>query len=140
MTVDLALGVGMAFARNIRLALGIAPAFAASMLSRLCCLQLRFCDFLVETARLRVGSRVFQFGFDVDEAGSRGEPPCRTRWGVRCGNKAVPAPQIALGRDQPLAALQLCCEERALFAADHADLAQATLQFNWRFDVIGERL
>ncbi len=140
MAVDLALGVGVALARGVRLALGAAPALAPGLFGRRRSLQFGFGDFLIQATGLRVGPGVLQLGLDVDQARALGQPSRRAGRRMRCGDKAVPAPQVAFRRDQPLAALQLRSEVRPLLAADHADLAQAPLQFGRRLDMVGKRL
>ena len=56
------------------------------------------------------------------------------------GDEAVPAPEIAFERDQPLAGLELLGEPLALRASDHADLGQATGERRRRGDAAGERI
>ena len=48
------------------------------------------------------------------------------------GDEAVPAPQIAFARHQPLAGLERSCELGAGLAIDHADLRQPARQLRRR--------
>lgn len=54
-------------------------------------------------------------------------------------DKAVPTPDVAFGRDQPLAGLELRHQLGAALARHHADLRQAARQFGWRLHMVGER-
>src|SRR5262245_54509702 len=107
MAVDLALGIRMTLARRISLALGVAPALARALLGGGRALQVGLGDFQVQPARLRVSARILELGLDVDQAGAFGQTPGRASRRMRRGNETVPAPQVAFGRNQPLAALQV---------------------------------
>ena len=122
MTVDLALGRRMTLARGIGLALGGAPGFPRGSLG--CCGSL-----LVGLSRLQclplgggIEAGLFEFVLDVDETGALGQPACRAGRGMRSGDKAVPAPDVAFQRHQPLAGLELRHQLGAAFLGDDADL------------------
>ncbi len=59
--------------------------------------------------------------------------------GVRAGGKAVPAPQIALATDQPLALPQLGLTIGAIAAFDEADLVETAMQRRRRHDECPKR-
>ena len=59
---------------------------------------------------------------------------------LRGGDEAVPAPQMALARDQTLAGLQQALQARAVRGSDDADLAQAARQLGRARDVGDQRL
>ena len=69
-----------------------------------------------------------------------GEPARRAGRRMGGGGKAVPAPEIAVARDQPLAGLEQAGEPRAIGALDHADLRETARQLRRRLHVLGERL
>ena len=71
-----------------------------------------------------IAARSAKLGVDIGEAVLGGEPARGRGRRIRGGRKAVPAPQIALARHQPLAGLQLRDERRPKRAVDHADLRQ----------------
>ena len=55
------------------------------------------------------------------------------------GDKTIPAPDVAFGRDQPLAGLELRDQLRTALARHHADLRQAAGELSRRLHVVGER-
>src|SRR5690349_10012314 len=59
---------------------------------------------------------------------------------MRGGGKAVPPPEVALERDEPLPRLQLSDQTRTLRAVDDADLAQPPGKLGRRLDMFGEWL
>ena len=138
--VDLALGRGMTFARAIGFALGGAPCIARRSLAG----GSRPEFGLGGLERLPLGAGVdaglLQFVLDVDETGALGEPPCRAGRRMGGGDEAIPAPDVAFQRHQPLAGLEPRHQRRASFARDDADLRQAARQFGGRFDMRRERL
>ena len=69
-----------------------------------------------------------------------GEPPRGRRRRLGGGDEAVPAPEIAFERDQPLAGLQERAEALAVGARDDADLGEPARQRRRRGDADGERL
>ena len=60
------------------------------------------------------------------------------RMGV--GGKAVPAPEIAVARNQALAGLEQAGEPRAIGALDHADLGEPARKLRRRLHVLGKSL
>ena len=100
--------VGMALARGVGLALGGAPGFAAAA-SALDAAFFSSASAFSSACRLigGVDAGLLQLVLDVDEAGALGETPRRAGRGVGRGDKAVPAPDVAFERDQPLAGLEL---------------------------------
>ena len=138
--VDLALGRGMAFARGVGLALGGAPGIARGGFGGGGGLQLGFGGL----QRLPLGGGIdaglLQLVLDIDEARAFGEPPRRAGRRMGGGDKAVPAPDVAFQRHQPLAGLELRHQLRAALARHDADLRQTARQFGRRLDMGGERL
>ncbi len=70
--------------------------------------------------------------FALDEAARHG------RWGIRRGREAVPAPHIALARDEDLSRPQRGPQLNARAPLDDAGLIEAPLEGGGRFDEIGE--
>ena len=97
----------MALARGIDLALRGAPGFAARSFGAGGHLQLGLGVLQRLTLGLRVDAGLLQLVLDIDEAGALGKTPRRAGRGVGGGDKAVPAPDVAFERDQPLAGLEL---------------------------------
>src|SRR5207237_7096254 len=83
---------------------------------------------------------VDEFAVDVGEAAALGEAARGTGWRVGVGGKAVPAPEVAIARDQALAGLEQVCEARALATFDHADQGQAARKLRRRLNELSERL
>ena len=54
-----------------------------------------------------VDAGLLQFVLDIDEPRALGQPPRRAGRRMGCGDKTVPAPDVAFRRHQPLAGLQL---------------------------------
>ena len=140
MAVDLALGRGMALARGIGLALGGAPGFARGGFGGRGRLQFGFGGF----QRLPLGggieARLLQFVLDIDEARALGETPRRTGRGMGGRDKAVPAPDVAFQRHQPLAGLELRHQFGAAILGHDADLRQTARQLRRGLDMVGERV
>ena len=90
--------------------------------------------------RLGIAARVAELGIEIGEAVLRREAARRRGRRIRGGGEAVPAPQVAVRRDQPLAGLQLRGERRPDRAIDHADLRQPARHLGRRGDVARERL
>ena len=140
MAIDLALGIGMTLTRGIGLALRRPPLLARGGLRSGSGLQLGFGGF----QRLALGgcldAGLLELVFDVDQPCPLGQTPRRAGRGVGCGDKTVPAPDVAFRRHQPLAGLQLRHQLRAALLGDDADLREATRQFGRRLDMRRERL
>ena len=138
--VDLALGRGMPFARRIGLALGGAGSFARGALGLRCGLQFGLRGF----QRLALGggieARLLKFVLDIDQPRALGEAAGRAGRGMRGGNEAIPAPDVAFGRHQPLAGLELRYQFRAAFPGHDADLPQAACELRRRLHTGCERL
>ncbi len=71
----------------------------------------------------------------------------QTRWARGAGRRiggdreAIPTPEIAVGRDQPLARLELFGDKvRSFLAHDHADLQQPAGELGRRPHMLGQRL
>ena len=58
---------------------------------------------------------------------------------MRGDRKAVPAPEIALARDEPLAGLEQCREARPVGALDDADLGEPARELRRCLHIAGER-
>ena len=72
-----------------------------------------------------VGLGLRQLGLDFREAAALGEAARGAGGGMRRGNEAVPAPQVALGGNQTLTRPERGGETVAGVLVDHADLRQA---------------
>ncbi len=106
------LAIEVAFARA-RLAFGVARGFEG-----------RFRGVERCALAVHLGARRDLFGVDFGEAAALRQAPRRPGRGVGCRDIAVPAPQIAFARDQPLAGLERRGKPGAGLAVDHADLRQ----------------
>src|ERR1700687_1414851 len=78
--------------------------------------------------------------FDIDQPRAFGETPRGAGWRMRSGDEAIPAPDVAFPRHQPLAGFQLRYQLRAALFGDDADLGEAARQFGRRFDMRRKRL
>ena len=93
---------------------------------------------LLGGVRLGVGEQVrlfaacFSRAREIRQAVALGDALRGRRHAVGGSGKAVPAPQVALARDQALAGPQMRLQPRAVVAVDDADLAQAALQLRRR--------
>src|SRR5438445_12432786 len=97
----------MALTRDVQLALRGAPGFARCAFGAGRHLQFGFGILQRLALDLRVDAGLLQLVLEVDEAGALGKPPRRAGRRMSGCDKAVPAPDIAFGRDQPLAGLEL---------------------------------
>ena len=79
-----------------------------------------------------VDAGLLQFVLDIDQARALGETPRGAGRRMRGGDKAVPAPDVAFGRHQPLAGLELRHQFRAALLRHDADLRQAARQLGRR--------
>ena len=75
-------------------------------------------------ARIEIDPHDAQLRLDVGEAVAAGEAAGRTGRRMGGDGKAVPAPQVAFLRHQPLAGLEIAREARAVGTGDDADLRQ----------------
>ena len=89
---------------------------------------------------LRRLARRLGLALEIAEPVLFGQPLRRRRRRVGGDDVAVPAPQVAVERDQPLAGLQQRREARAVGAGHDADLRQPPPQRRRRFDAPGQRL
>ena len=103
--VRLALGRGMRVARRVGLRLRLAPRIARFAFGRDRGGELGFRRFDRAALAVGIGARVAELGVEIGEAVLRREPARGRGRRIRGGRKAVPAPQVAFGRDQPLAGL-----------------------------------
>ena len=71
-----------------------------------------------------LAARLLEFAFDIDQPRPLGETPRRAGRRMSRGDKAVPAPDIAFQRHQPLPGLQLRHQLGAALLGDDADLRQ----------------
>ena len=110
--VELALGGGVAVAGGVGLALRRAPAAAGGVLGLPRRRHFRFGHGHRLPARIEVGAHDAQLRLDVGEAVAAGEAACRPGRRIGGDGEAVPAPQIALLRHQPLAGLELAGDAR----------------------------
>ena len=138
--IDLAFGIGMAFARRISFALGGAPGFTGRRFSGGRSLQPGLGCFQHLSFGGGVDAGLFQLMLDIDQTRALGEPPRGAGRGMGGGDKTVPAPDVAFQRYQPLAGLQLRDQRRTAFLGNDPDLRQAARQFRRRLNVRGERL
>ena len=79
---------------------------------------------------------VAQFAFDRLQPAALGQPLRRAGRRVGGDGKAVPAPQIALGRNQPLAGLEQPARRGSVGAFDDADLGEPARKFGRRFHIV----
>ncbi len=136
---DLALGGGMVFARGIGRVPGLAQVLARLRLRRNRGRERRFGGDRDAALVFDLTARGNQFAFDRFEPAALGEPARRAGGGVGGDGKTVPAPQIAIARDEPLAGLEHRRKARAVRAFNHADLREPTRQFRRRGDELSER-
>ncbi len=87
-----------------------------------------------------LGTRARQFGIDLGEAAALRQPACGAGRRMGCRHEAVPTPQIAVARNEPLAGLERGAEPLAGFALDHADLCQSAGKLRRRLHVARQRL
>jgi hypothetical protein len=105
--IDLALGRGMALARGIGLALGGAPRIARGGFRGGCDFKFRIGGFQGLTLGGGLEAGLLKFVFDIDQPRAFGQAPGRTGRRMRSRDEAVPAPDVAFQRHQPLAGLEL---------------------------------
>ena len=74
------------------------------------------------------------------EPGAFGEPARRGDRALRGDDEAIPPPQVAFPRYEPLAGLQGALQAHAIGMIDEADLAQPARELGGARDVRGERL
>ena len=129
----------MAFARGVGQALRLAPVRACFGFGRGSGCHRRFRRFNSTALVFDIETRGSQFAFDRLQATALGKPPRCAGRRMRRDDKTVPAPQIALVRDEPLAGLEHAGKPRAVGALDDADLGEAARQFGGRFDVLRKR-
>ena len=139
MAVDLALGIGMAFARRIGLALGGAPGIARRGLGAGRGFQLGLGGFQGLTLGAGIDAGLLKLGFDIDQPRPFGQTTRRAGRRMRRGDKAIPAPDVAFRRHQPLAGLELRYQFSAALLGDDADLRQASRQFDRCIDMRRQR-
>ena len=102
--------------------------------------DLGFGRFGGQTFGFDLAAHRLQLRFDIGEAVLAGEPARRAGRRVGGDRETVPAPEIAVARDQPLAGLEQFRQLRRVGAFDHADLGEPPRQFRRRRDVASERL
>ncbi len=139
---DLALGGGVVLARGIGAVLRVAPLRPRLGLGGGGRGDGSLGGFGGVALDFDVASRGGEFAFDRLQAAAFGEPPRRAGRRMRRDRKAVPAPEIALGRNEPLAGFEQARnrrEPRPFGARDDADLGEPPRQLRRRFDVFGQR-
>ncbi len=85
-------------------------------------------------------ARGFGFALEVAEAVLFGEAARGGSWRIGRGDEAVPAPEVAFDRNQPLAGFEHEAQPLALGAGDDADLRQAAGERGRRGNARGERV
>jgi hypothetical protein len=138
--IDLALGIGVAFAGGVGLALCGAPCIARRSLGSGGDFQLGFGGLQRLTLGGGLGAGLLEFALDIDQPRPLGKTPRRPGGRMRRGDKAVPAPDVAFQRHQPLAGLQLRYQFGTTFPANDADLREAARQFGRGIDNGSQRL
>ena len=138
--VQLALGGFLAVARGGSFALAFARRGAGLGFGGDGRLQRGFGGGNDATGGFGFGTGDLLLGFDVGEAGAFGETSRGAGRRMGVGGKAVPAPQVAFGRDQTLAGLELTDETRAVGFVDDADLVETAGEFGRRLNVTRQRL
>ena len=129
----------MAVARAVQVALTLARGIARLGLGRGGRAQGGFGGFLELAGGLGLGAGRLQLGLDLGEAGALGQTPRGAGRRMRGGGEAVPAPQVAFARHQPLAGLELAGEAGAGFLVDDADLIEPARQLAGRLDAAEQR-
>ena len=139
MAADLTFGVGVLFAQGVGRVLRLAPLRARFGL-RLGCGGGRRLRRLDRAALcFDFAARGGKLALDRLEAAAFGEPARRSGPRMRGGGKAVPAPEIALARNEPLPGLEQGGEARPVGAGDDADLAEPARELGRRLHMAGER-
>ena len=105
--------------------LGGTPLRAGFGLSRCCCGAGGLCGIDAVLLRLHFIARGRELAFDRLQAAALCEPPRCAGRRMCSGGKTIPAPKVALARDQPLAGLEHRREARAVAPLHHADLGKA---------------
>ena len=85
------------------------------------------------------GARLLGLHFEIAKAVLFRQPPRGRRRRLGCLRKSVPAPEIALDRDQPLARLQMMTEVRALRPGHQPDLDEPAVERGRRRNPFGQR-
>src|SRR6185312_2731213 len=99
-----------------------------------------FGGLLELTGGLGLDTGRLQLALDLGEAGALGQAPCRAGRSMSSGGEAIPAPQVAFARHQPLAGLELAGEASAGVLVDDADLVEPARQLARRLDAAEQRL
>ena len=102
-----------------------APLRARFGLSRCCCGAGGLCGVDAVLLRLHFTARGRELAFDRLQAAALGEAPRCAGRRMCSGGKTVPAPKVAIARDQPLAGLEHRREAGAVASLHHADLGKA---------------
>ena len=138
MAADLAFGVGVLFAQGVGRVLRLAPLRArfGLRLGRGGGRRLRRLDRA--TLGFDFAARGGKLALDRLETTAFGEPARCAGPRMRGGGKAVPAPEIALARDEPLPGLEQGGEARPVGAGDDADLAEPACELGRRLHMAGE--
>ena len=125
----LALGIGVLLARGGGGMLQVAPPGAGIGFGLGGGAHLRFGGRDRRALGIDLGAHRLQLGFDVGEAVLAGEPAGGAGRRIGRDREAVPAPEVAVLGDEPLAGLEQRHEARRVGALDHADLREAARQF-----------
>ena len=128
----------MQFTGVVGFALGVAPMLAGGGFGRSRRGQVRLggLGHLAFVIDRHAGSN--EFAVDVGEAAALGETARGAGRRVGVGGKAVPAPEVAVARDEALAGLEQVCEACAVGALDHADLGKAARKLRRRLHELGK--
>jgi hypothetical protein len=92
------------------------------------------------TLGLDLGPRRIELAVDIGEPAALGEAAGCTGRRVRACGEAVPAPEIALARDEPLTGLEQRHQPRSVVARNDSDLLEPARQLGRRLDVVRQRL
>ena len=130
----------MEFAGVVGLALRRAPMLACGGFGGACRGQVRLRRLGGLALVVERRARGYDFAIDVGQAAALREAARGAGRRMRVGGKAVPAPEIAVARNQALAGLEQAGESRAIGALDHADLGETARKLRRRLHVLGKSL
>jgi hypothetical protein len=137
---DLAFGGGMELARRECRVLALAPARPGGCIGLGGGRRLRLGRVCNAALDLDVLAQRLELGLDIGEPVLAGKPSGRAGRCIGGDREAVPTPEIAVGRNQPLAGLEQRRQARRVLAHDHADLSEPARQLRRCPDMLGERL
>ena len=130
----------MLLARGIGHVLGLAPARARLDFRGRCSGKRRFGRFDDALLAFDLAARGLNLALDRLQPAALGEPARRAGRRMGGDGEAVPAPEVALARYQPLAGLEQRRKARSVAALDDADLGETARKFRRRRHKASQRL